>query len=92
MNTSMDVASVVLFIVLIMYAAIKLDEAARKLRSEEERILATREEHEVKLYSDRGDKYYLFGQFELYLMLIQCVIIGILVALTYVLIRLGGGV
>lgn len=33
MNTSMDVASVVLFIVLIMYAAIKLDEAARKLRS-----------------------------------------------------------
>lgn len=34
MNTSMDVASVVLFIVLIMYAAIKLDEAARKLRSE----------------------------------------------------------
>lgn len=90
MNTSMDVASVVLFIVLIMYAAIKLDEAARKLRSEEERIY--REEHEVKLYSDRGDKYYLFGQFELYLMLIQCVIIGILVALTYVLIRLGGGV
>lgn len=55
-------------------------------------LLATREEHEVKLYSDRGDKYYLFGQFELYLMLIQCVIIGILVALTYVLIRLGGGV
>lgn len=38
MNTAMDVASVVLFIVLIMYAAIKLDEAARKLRSEEERI------------------------------------------------------
>lgn len=52
-----------------------------RLRDEEERI-----------YSDRGDKYYLFGQFELYLMLIQCVIIGILVALTYVLIRLGGGV
>ena len=42
--------------------------------------------------SDRGDKYYLFGQFELYLMLIQCVLIGILVALTYVLIRLGGGI
>lgn len=62
MNTSMDVASVVLFIVLIMYAAIKLDEAARKLRSEEERIY--RERHEI----------------------------GILVALTYVLIRLGGGV
>lgn len=47
---------------------------------------------EVKLYNDRGDKYYLFGQFELYLMLIQCVLIGILVALTYGLIRLGGGV
>lgn len=29
MNTAMDVASVVLFIILIMYAAIKLDEAAR---------------------------------------------------------------
>lgn len=42
MNTSMDVASVVLFIVLIMYAAIKLDEAARKLRSEEERIYGER--------------------------------------------------
>lgn len=42
--------------------------------------------------NERGDKYYLFGQFELYLMLIQCVLIGILVALTYVLIRLGGGV
>lgn len=54
--------------------------------------VATREEHEVKLYSDRGDKYYLFGQFELYLMLIQCVLIGILVALTYGLIRLGGGI
>lgn len=38
MNTAMDVVSVVLFIVLIMYAAIKLDEAARKLRDEEERI------------------------------------------------------
>lgn len=38
MNTAMDVASVVLFIILIMYAAIKLDEAARKLRDEEERI------------------------------------------------------
>lgn len=46
----------------------------------------------MKLYSDRGDKYYFFGQFELYLMLIQCVLIGILVALVYVLIRLGGGV
>lgn len=38
MNTVIDVASVVVFIVLIMYAAIKLDEAARKLRNEEERI------------------------------------------------------
>nr|DAV27390.1 MAG TPA: hypothetical protein [Caudoviricetes sp.] len=46
----------------------------------------------MKLYSDKGDKYYLFGQFELYLMLIQCVFIGILVALVYVLIQLGGGV
>lgn len=44
MNTAMDVASVVLFIVLIMYAAIKLDEAAKKLHSEEERIY--REGHE----------------------------------------------
>lgn len=44
MNTAMDVASVVVFIVLIMYAAIKLDEAARNLRSEEERIY--RERHE----------------------------------------------
>lgn len=38
MNTVIDVASVVVFIVLIMYAAIKLDEAERKLRDEEERI------------------------------------------------------
>lgn len=38
MNTAMDAASVILFVVLIMYAAIKLDEAARKLRDEEERI------------------------------------------------------
>jgi|GEM_PF-3403769 len=44
MNTVIDVASVVVFIVLIMYAAIKLDEAAKKLRSEEERIY--RERHE----------------------------------------------
>lgn len=42
MNTAMDAASVILFIVLIMYAAIKLDEAARKLRSEEERIYRER--------------------------------------------------
>lgn len=38
MNTVIDVAIVVVFIVLIMYAVIKLDEAARKLRDEEERI------------------------------------------------------
>lgn len=38
MDTALDAASVVLFVVLIMYAAIKLDEAARKLRNEEERI------------------------------------------------------
>lgn len=42
MNTVIDVASVVVFIVLIMYAAIKLDEAARKLRNEEERIYSSR--------------------------------------------------
>lgn len=42
MNTVIDVASVVVFIVLIMYAAIKLDEAARKLRNEEERIYSER--------------------------------------------------
>ena len=44
MDTALDAASVVLFVVLIMYAAIKLDEAARKLHSEEERIY--RERHE----------------------------------------------
>lgn len=38
----MDTASVVLFVVLIMYAAIKLDEAAKKLRNEEERIYGSR--------------------------------------------------
>ena len=42
MDTAIDVASVVLFIVLIMYAAVKLDEAARKLRNEEERIYGSR--------------------------------------------------
>ena len=42
MDTVVDVASVVLFIVLILYAAIKLDEAARKLRNEEERIYGER--------------------------------------------------
>ena len=44
MDTAMDVVSVVLFIVLIMYAAIKLDEAARKLCDEEERIYSERRE------------------------------------------------
>lgn len=38
MDRLIDVASVVLFISMIMYAAIKLDEAAKKLRDEEERI------------------------------------------------------
>lgn len=42
MNTVIDVASVVLFFALILYAAIKLDEAARKLRNEEERIYGSR--------------------------------------------------
>lgn len=42
MDTAIDVASVVLFVVLIMYAAIKLDEAARKLRDEEDRICGSR--------------------------------------------------
>lgn len=38
MDRLIDVASVVIFISMIMYAAIKLDEAERKLRDEEERI------------------------------------------------------
>lgn len=42
MDTAIDVISIVLFISLIMYAAIKLDEAAKKLRSEEERIYRER--------------------------------------------------
>jgi hypothetical protein len=42
MDKLIDVASVVLFISMIMYAAIKLDEAARKLRDEEERIYRER--------------------------------------------------
>lgn len=47
MDTALDAASVVLFVVLIMYAAIKLDEAARKLRSdEEERIYGGRRKNE----------------------------------------------
>lgn len=42
MDKLIDVASVVIFISMIMYAAIKLDEAARKLRDEEERIYKER--------------------------------------------------
>jgi hypothetical protein len=42
MDRLIDVASVVIFISMIMYAAIKLDEAARKLRDEEERIYKER--------------------------------------------------
>ena len=42
MDTALDAASVVLFVVLIMYAAIKLDEAARKLRDAENRIYRER--------------------------------------------------
>ena len=42
MDKLIDVASVVLFIGMIMYAAIKLDEAARKLHEEEERIYEER--------------------------------------------------
>lgn len=42
MDRLIDVASVVLFISMIMYAAIKLDEAARRLRDEEERIYEER--------------------------------------------------
>lgn len=42
MDKLIDVASVVIFISMIMYAAIKFDEAARKLRDEEERIYEER--------------------------------------------------
>lgn len=42
MDRLIDVASVVISISMIMYAAIKLDEAARKLRDEEERIYEER--------------------------------------------------
>lgn len=42
MDRLIDVASVVIFISMIMYAAIKPDEAARKLRDEEERIYEER--------------------------------------------------
>lgn len=42
MDKLIDVASVVLFISMIMYAAIKLDEAARKLRDAEEQIYRER--------------------------------------------------
>lgn len=42
MDRLIDVASVVIFISMIIYAAIKLDEAARRLRNEEERIYEER--------------------------------------------------
>lgn len=42
MDKLIDVASVVIFIGMITYAAIKLDEAAKKLRDEEERIYEER--------------------------------------------------
>lgn len=42
MDRLIDVASVVIFISMIMYAAIKLDEAARRLSDEEERIYKER--------------------------------------------------
>lgn len=42
MDRLIDVASVVIFISMIIYAAIKLDEAARRLRDEEERIYEKR--------------------------------------------------
>lgn len=42
MDKLIDVASVVIFVSMIMYAAIKLDEAARKMRDEEERIYRER--------------------------------------------------
>lgn len=42
MDKLIDVASVVIFISMIMYAAIKLDEAERKLHDEEERIYEER--------------------------------------------------
>lgn len=38
MDKLIDVASVVIFISMIMYAAIKLDEAAKKLRDEERKL------------------------------------------------------
>lgn len=38
MDRLIDVVSVVLFISMIIYAAIKLDEAARRLRDEEEKL------------------------------------------------------
>lgn len=45
MDRLINVVSVVIFISMLMYAAIKLDEAARKLRDEEERIY---EERKIK--------------------------------------------
>lgn len=42
MDKLIDIASVVIFISMIMYAAIKLEEAARKLHDEEEIIYRER--------------------------------------------------
>lgn len=42
MDRLIDVASVVIFISMIMYAAIKLDEAARKIHDAEEQIYRER--------------------------------------------------
>lgn len=42
MDRLIDVASVVIFISMIMYAAIKLDEAARKIHNAEEQIYRER--------------------------------------------------
>ena len=42
MDTAIDVISIVLFISLIIYAAIKLDEAARKIHDAEERVYRER--------------------------------------------------
>lgn len=42
MDTAIDVISIVLFISLIIYAAIKLDEAARKIHDAEDRVYRER--------------------------------------------------
>ena len=52
MDRLIDVASVVIFISMIMYAAIKLDEAAKKLRDEEERIYEERKLKWEEVFND----------------------------------------